>query len=92
MTHLITTNTTMVTKAMLITLLDTSAMSFAMFMASGSQEGLAIRILFENVDELDLGGTVVQSYLLPLLLAAGAVDQAAVDRVNGYLAESRGLA
>lgn len=82
----------MVTKAMLITLLDTSAMSFAMFMASGSQEGLAIRILFENVDELDLGGTVVQSYLLPLLLAVGAVDQAAVDRVNGYLAESRGLA
>ncbi len=75
----------MVTKPQLITLLDNSTLSFAMFMASGTQEGTAVRILFENVDSLDLNGDVVKLQLMPMLLAAGAVDQLAIDRINTYV-------
>lgn len=87
MTTLIPSNTVMVTKAQLITLLDASAFSFAMFMASNTQEGTAVRILFENVDELDLNGTVVKDYLIPMLLQVGAVDAVAAGRVAQYVAE-----
>jgi hypothetical protein len=90
MTVLIDQNLVMVTKAQLITLLDDCAFSFAMFLASGTTEGTAVRILFENVNELDLNGSIVKAQLMPLLLTVGAVNQAAVDRVTAYTRQSLG--
>lgn len=82
----------MVTKAQLLTILDTSTFTFAMFMASGTQEGTAVRILFENVESLDLNGDVAKFQLLPMLFAAGAIDQAAVDRITAYVNLALGIA
>ncbi len=81
----------MVTKAQLITLLGDSTLTFAMFLASGSLQSNAIRILFENVESLDLNSFVVQQQLMPILLQAGAVNQAAVDRVNNYVSVALGI-
>ncbi len=81
----------MVTKAQLITLLGDSALTFAAFLAQDTIQSKAMRILFENVDSLDLNGYVVQQQLIPLLVAANAVSPAAVASVNNFVNSALGV-
>lgn len=80
-----------VTKAELLRILGPESWSFAMFMASGSQEGTAMRILFENVDDFDLNDSIVKDMLLPLLLQVGAISQSSIDNITSYVNNSLGI-
>lgn len=84
-------NTVFVSKVTLINLLGSAAIPFAMFMASGTQEGTAIRILFENIDQLDLNCDLVKVQMVPMLQQAGVLQQTDVDRINAYINTTLGL-
>jgi hypothetical protein len=75
----------------LFNLLGPATFRFAMFMANGSQEGLAFRILLDNVDQLDLTSQIVQQELIPTLQTAGVLLQDDVDRIQQYINSSLGL-
>ena len=74
-----------VTKTTLINLLGASALSFAMFISGDTLEGKAIRVLFENVDRLDLNCEFVKQYMIPVLVANNAIAAGDVARINDYV-------
>lgn len=80
-------NEVFVSKMTLINLLETSAFPLAMFMASGTQQGTAMRILFENIDQLDLNCAFVQQQVIPMLMQASVISQTDVDRINSYITQ-----
>jgi hypothetical protein len=80
-----------VSKAELIRVLGPAAWKFAMFMASGTQEGTAMRIMFENVDSFNLLDSVVQGMMIPMLQTAGVLNETDMQRINDYILASSGV-
>lgn len=80
-----------INKTGLFNLLGPATMRFAMFMASGTQEGTAIRILMDNVDEIDLNCDLVKLQLIPMLSQAGVLDSTDVDRIQSYINSAIGI-
>ena len=74
-----------VNKTTLINILGPSAMKFAVFISGDSVEGKAMKVLFENIDLLDLNCELVQEQILPTMVAVGVFDQSDIDRINSYV-------
>ena len=78
-------NEVFVTKTTLINLMGGSALKFAMFISGDTVEGKAFKVLFENIDQLDLNCELVKHQLLPMLGSAGVFYQEDIDRINNYI-------
>lgn len=79
-----------VDKTSLFNIMGPYAFPFAMFMASGTQEGTACRIMLDNVDRIDLNCDMMQQQMIPLLVSVGVLDQAAVDAITAYISNTLG--
>lgn len=77
-----------VTKTTLINLLGDAAIPFAMFMAGDTIQGKAVKILFENIDQLDLNCAMVQNQMIPLLKQVGVIGVAEEAAIVHYIQES----
>jgi hypothetical protein len=80
-----------VDKTSLFNVLGPSALKFAMFMASGTQEGTALRIMLDNVDRIDLNCDLMQQELIPLLQAVGVLDAEGSVIIQNYINQTLGL-
>lgn len=83
-------NEVFVDKTTLFNILGADALSVAMFMASGSQEGTALRIMLDNVDRIDLNCDLMQQQLIPLLASVGAMTQTTVNNINSFVSTTLG--
>lgn len=80
-----------VTKNTLFNILGNASLSLAMFMANGTQEGTAFRILLENVDEIDLNCNFIQNIVIPRLLQASVLTQADASVIQSYINNTLGI-
>lgn len=80
-----------VTKPTLFNILGNSAFPFAMYLANGTQEATAFRILLENVDQLDLNCDLVKNTLIPMLIQASAITQTDANNITAYVNNSLGI-
>lgn len=80
-----------VNKTGLFNLLGPATFKFAMFMASGTQEGTAMRILMDNVENIDMNCDLVQQQMIPMLQLAGVLDNDDIARINLYINNALGL-
>jgi hypothetical protein len=80
-----------VDKTVLFNILGPATLKFAMFMAGGTQEGTAFRILIDNIEYIDLNCDMVQQQIIPMLLNAGVFDQSDVDRIQNYINQVMGV-
>lgn len=80
-----------VDKTSLFNILGPYSLQFAMFMASGSQEGLAMRIMLDNVDRIDLNCDLMQQHIIPLLVNVGVLDANGVALITNYINTTLGI-
>lgn len=80
-----------VTKNTLFNILGNASMSLAMFMASGTQEGTAFKILLENVDDIDLNCNFIQNIVIPTLIQASVLSQADANVIQSYINNTLGV-
>lgn len=75
-----------ITKGDLWDLLDDEALTFAGWLLTGSPEASTMKLMLENTEGLTLDTSLIQNQLLPMLVSAGVLTQAVVDRVNAEIA------
>ena len=80
-----------VDKTILFDILGPATLKFAMFMAGGTQQGTAFRILMDNINYLDLNSSMVQTQMIPMLVGVGVLDQADCDRIQQYIDSIEGV-
>jgi hypothetical protein len=80
-----------VNKTGLFNLLGPATMRFAMFMAGGTQEGTAMRILMDNVESIDMNCDLVQLQLIPMLSQVGVLDNDDLVRIQAYINNALGI-
>jgi hypothetical protein len=81
-------NEVFVSKTTLINLMGNSAIPFAMFMAGDTIEGKAIKILFENIDQMDLNCSLIKDNMIPLLQSVGVLNADDIIRINDYITKA----
>jgi len=77
-----------VTKTTLINLLGPSALAFAAYISSDDPNGKALKVLFENIDNLDLNCDLVQQQMIPLLRYNNVITEEDQTRIQSYIADS----
>jgi hypothetical protein len=77
-----------VTKTTLINLLGPSALGFAAYIRSDDPNGKALKVLFENIDNLDLNCDLVQQQMIPLLRYNNVITEEDQTRIQAYIADS----
>ena len=78
-------NEVFVTKTTLINLMGGSALKFAMFISGDTVEGKAFKVLFENIDQIDLNCDLVKNQLLPMLGSVGVFYDEDMVRIHNYI-------
>lgn len=81
------------TKQTIFNLLGSDAKPFALMLYrvfhmpenSTDDDEKAIAMLFKHIDVVDLGNSIVQGYVMPVLLSKNIISQATVDRINSYI-------
>ena len=76
-----------ITKGEMWDLLGDKALAFAGWLNSGSTEALAMKIMLENTEGLDLTSPLISGQLLPMLLTMTVINQAVMDRVAARVAQ-----
>lgn len=81
-------NEVFVNKTTLINLIGPSAFKFALFISGDTAEGKAMKVLFENIDSLDLNCDLVQNQIIPIMVNTGVFTQDDVNRIQAYVQNS----
>ena len=61
---------------------DQDALFFADFLSSTDPDAVKLRVLWDSVDTLNVNSSLIQGYIIPLLLSRNIVTQVTVDNIN----------
>ena len=74
-----------VSKGELFNILGSTSITFAKFLTGNTDDGRAVRLMFENIDEIDLTNSLVQDILIPLLQSHNVLSTADINKIDQYI-------